>query len=41
VTDTLWMINPDAYLRLVRDAEWPVDRFQSWLADLMERLFLD
>ena len=39
MTDTLWML-PDAYLRLVRDAGWSDDRFESWLADLIQRLFL-
>jgi hypothetical protein len=41
MTDTLWMLTPDAYLRLVRDAGWPVDRFEVWLADLLQRLFLE
>ena len=41
ITDTMWMLAPDAYLRLVHDAGWPVERFQAWLADLLERMFLD
>jgi AcrR family transcriptional regulator len=41
MTDTLWMLTPDAYLRLVRDAGWPLERFQDWLADVLLRLFLD
>jgi AcrR family transcriptional regulator len=41
ITDTLWMLTPDAYLRLVRDAGWPVERFQNWLTDVLLRLFLD
>jgi AcrR family transcriptional regulator len=41
ITDTMWMLAPDAYLRLVHDAGWPVERFQAWLADLLQRLFLD
>jgi len=41
ITDTLWMLTPDAYLRLVRDAGWPVERFQAWLTDVLLRLFLD
>ena len=41
MTDTLWMLTPDAYLRLVRDAGWPLERFQAWLADVLLRLFLD
>jgi len=41
MTDTLWMLSPDAYLRLVRDAGWPVERFETWLADVIQRLFLE
>jgi AcrR family transcriptional regulator len=41
MTDTLWMLTPDAYLRLVHDAGWPLERFQDWLADVLVRLFLD
>ena len=41
MTDTLWMLTPDAYLRLVRDAGWPIERFQNWLTDVLLRLFLD
>jgi Transcriptional regulator len=41
VTDTLWALQPAAYLRLVEDAGWSADRFQSWLADLLQRLFLE
>ena len=41
MTDTLWMLTPDAYLRLVKDADWPVERFQDWLTDVLQRLFLD
>jgi AcrR family transcriptional regulator len=41
ITDTLWMLTPDAYLRLVRDAGWPLERFQDWLTDVLLRLFLD
>jgi AcrR family transcriptional regulator len=40
MTDTMWALTPDAYLRLVRDAGWPVARFEAWLADLLQRLFL-
>jgi hypothetical protein len=40
MTDTMWMLAPDAYLRLVHDAGWSVERFQAWLADLLQRLFL-
>jgi len=41
MTDTLWMLTPDAYLRLVHDAGWPLERFQDWLADVIVRLVLD
>jgi AcrR family transcriptional regulator len=40
VVDTLWTLTPDAYLRLVHEAGWPVEKFQAWLADLLQRLFL-
>ena len=41
MTDTLWMLTPDAYLRLVQDAGWPVERFQDWLTDVLQRVLLD
>jgi AcrR family transcriptional regulator len=41
ITDTMWMLAPDAYLRLVHDAGWPVEQFQTWLADLLQRMFLE
>jgi AcrR family transcriptional regulator len=41
ITDTMWTLAPDAYLRLVHDAGWPVERFQAWLADLLLRMFLE
>ena len=41
VTDILGMLAADAYLRLVRDAGWPVERYQDWLTDALLRLFLD
>jgi len=41
ITETLCMLAADAYLRLVRDAGWPVERYQHWLADVLLRLFLD
>jgi AcrR family transcriptional regulator len=40
ITDTLCMLAADAYLRLVRDAGWPTDRYQDWLTDVLLRLFL-
>jgi AcrR family transcriptional regulator len=41
ITDTMWMLAPDAYLRLVHDAGWPEAQFQAWLADLLQRMFLE
>jgi AcrR family transcriptional regulator len=41
ITDTLCMLAADAYLRLVHDAGWPVERYQDWLTDVLLRLFLD
>ena len=41
MTDTLWMLQPAAYLRLVADAHWAPERYEAWLADLLTRLFLD
>ena len=40
ITDTMRTLAPDAYLRLVHDAGWPLERFQAWLADLLQRMFL-
>ena len=40
ITDTMWMLAPAAYLRLVHDAGWPVEQFQAWLTDLLQRMFL-
>lgn len=41
ITDTMWALAPDAYLRLVHDAGWPIEQFQAWLADLLQRMFLE
>lgn len=41
ITDTMWTLTPDAYVRLVHDAGWPVEQFQAWLADLLKRMFLE
>jgi len=40
MTDTLCLLAADAYIRLVRDGGWPLEAFEAWLADLMQRLFL-
>ncbi len=41
ITDTMWTLAPDAYLRLVHDAGWPVERFEAWLTDLLQRMLLE
>ena len=41
MTDTLWMLQPAAYLRLVHDGGWSPERYEAWLADLLTRLFLE
>jgi AcrR family transcriptional regulator len=40
LADMLWALPPDAYLRLVHDGGWPVERFRTWLTDLLLRLCL-
>ena len=40
VADTLWALPPQAYLRLVLDGGWTVEKFQAWLTDLLQRVFL-
>jgi len=40
VTDILWALVPDSYLRLVRDLGWPVQRYETWLADTLQRTLL-
>lgn len=39
--DTMWALQPAAYLRLVEDAGWSAEQYQAWLADLLLRLLLD
>jgi AcrR family transcriptional regulator len=41
IIDTMWALAPDAYVRLIHDAGWPIERFQTWLADLLQRMFLE
>jgi AcrR family transcriptional regulator len=41
MTDTLWTLASDSYLRLVRDSGWARERYETWLADLLTRLFLE
>lgn len=40
ITETMWAMTPALYLRLVRDAGWPPDRFETWLADTFIQLWL-
>jgi AcrR family transcriptional regulator len=41
MTDILWTLASDSYLRLVRDSGWSRERYETWLGDLLTRLFLD
>jgi AcrR family transcriptional regulator len=40
ITETMWAMIPALYLRLVRDAGWPPDRFEAWLGDTFIQLWL-
>lgn len=40
ISETMWAMTPALYLRLVRDAGWPPDRFETWLADTFIQLWL-
>jgi AcrR family transcriptional regulator len=40
VTQTMWAMIPALYLRLVRDAGWPPDRFETWLGETFIQLWL-
>ena len=40
ITETMWAMIPALYLRLVRDAGWPPDRFETWLGDTFIQLWL-
>ena len=39
-TETMWAMIPALYLRLVRDACWPPDRFETWLGETFIQLWL-
>ena len=41
ITDTLWTLQPAAYLRLVHDAGWRIEQYEAWLTDLLTRMFLE
>jgi hypothetical protein len=32
---------PDTYWRLVHDLGWPLEKYEAWLADLLQRVLLD
>ncbi|MDT5036135.1 MAG: hypothetical protein QOE03_1320, partial [Micromonosporaceae bacterium] len=40
LADILFALPPDAYHRLVHEEGWPVEAFQGWLADLLQRVCL-
>ena len=39
-TDTLWAVIPDAYVRLVHQSGWTDEKFQVWLADVLEHVLI-
>jgi len=40
-TDVLWLLkDPALYTALVRDRQWPADRYQAWLARTMQATLL-
>lgn len=41
ITETLWALQPSAYLRLVIDAGWSAEQYEAWLTDLLTRMFLE
>jgi len=40
ITDSMWAMIPALYLRLVRDAGWSPDRFETWLGETFIQLWL-
>jgi hypothetical protein len=40
ITETMWAMIPALYLRLVRDAGWTPDRFETWLGEMFVQLWL-
>ena len=40
LADMLFTLPPDAYYRLVCEEGWPAEKFQGWLADLLQRVCL-
>jgi AcrR family transcriptional regulator len=41
LADVLFTLPPDAYFRLVTQSGWSAERFESWLADLLQRVCID
>lgn len=35
LADVLFTMPPDAYFRLVYEEDWPVEKFEAWLADVL------
>ena len=40
LADMLFTLPPDAYYRLVHEEGWPTEKFQEWLATLLQRVCL-
>jgi AcrR family transcriptional regulator len=40
LADALFTLPPDAYFRLVHEEDWEVEKFETWLADVLERICL-
>lgn len=40
LADMLFTLPPDAYYRLVHEEGWPIEAFQRWLSDLLQRVCL-
>lgn len=40
LADVLFTLPHDAYIRLVHEESWPIEKFEGWLADLVERVCL-
>lgn len=39
--DTAWLLAPDSYWRLVRERGWSLDAYETWLADVLQRVLLE
>ncbi len=40
LADVLFTLPPDAYFRLVHEEDWEVEKFENWVADVLERVCL-